>query len=163
MRFVLYTEKTVSQCLTAVNARLQVKGARALDGWVDKNGMFTMGMTTPVIGKFTRTTVLRAKVEREGGVTVIRGNVPSGTDKRGTAAILVALAVLTIFLVASGNALMALLMLPFAAYIFIPLRGDFLNSDTLYNELVRTLKAKTKPPKTSKPSRTTATRPKTSV
>ncbi len=157
MKFVLYSEKTVAQCLTAINARLQVKGARAVDGWVDKKGLFTMGVTTPVIGKLERTTYLRAQIERANGVTVIRGNIPSGASKQGIIAISVALAVLTIFLISTGSALLALIMLPFAAYMIIPLRGDYLNSDVLYNEIVRTLKAKTKPPKPNKPTRPSST------
>ena len=44
MRFILYSEKTVAQCLTSINARMHVKGSGSrptLDGWVEKNGAFS--------------------------------------------------------------------------------------------------------------------------
>src|SRR5450432_3119094 len=66
VRFVLYSEKTVAQCLTAINARMHVKESSsrpALDGWVEKSGAFSISMSLKVIGKFSRRTVLKARVE----------------------------------------------------------------------------------------------------
>lgn len=150
MRFVLYSEKTVAQCLTAVNARMHVKETStrpALDGWVEKSGTFSLAMTAPVIGKFNRRTTLTAKVERQGGVTVIEGGVPSGVSREGQAVVFVALALVALAIMGSGNVLFGALLIPFAAYLYIPLHGDYLNSAILLDEVEKTLKAKAKPPK----------------
>ncbi len=150
MRFVLYSEKTVTQCLTAINARMHVKETStrpALDGWVEKGGAFSIIMTAPVVGKFKRRTALTAKVERQAGITVIQGSVPSGVSRDGQAVIFIALALVALAMMGSGNVLFGLLLLPFAAYLYIPLHGDYLNSSVLVDEVERTLKAKAKPPK----------------
>ncbi len=150
MRFVLYSEKTVTQCLTAINARMHVKGTGSrptLDGWVEKSGAFSISMSAPVIGKFARRTVLKAKVERESGLTIIRGSVPNGVSRQQQVFIFVALALVAIMIISAGNALLGLLLIPFAAYLYIPLHGDYLNSEVLIDEVQKTLKAKPKPPK----------------
>ncbi len=169
VRFVLYSDKTVAQCLTAINARMHAKGTSthpALDGWVEKGGAFALGISTPVVGKFARRTTLKAKVERQSGVTIIRGSVPNGVSKQGQLVVFGALALLLVTMLANGNALFALLLIPFAAYLYIPMRGDLLNSEILIDEVQKTLKAKPKPPKKlseSKPSKpaTSASRPAT--
>ncbi len=156
MRFVLYSEKTAAQCLTAINARMHVKETStrpALDGWVEKSGAFSIGVSTTVIGKFTRRTYLKAKVERQSGVTIIRGSVPNGVSKEGQLVVFGALALVTLGIMGSGNALFALLMIPFAAYLYIPMRGDLLNSEILIDEVQKTLKAKVKPPKKTSDSK----------
>ncbi len=159
MQFVFYSEKTVAQCLTAINARMQVKETAtrpALDGWVEKGGSFSISLTTPVIGKFTRRTALKAKVERESGVTVIRGSVPNGASREGQAVVFAALALVALIIFANGNALVSLLLLPFAAYLYIPMHGDYLNSAVLVDEMQKTLKAKPKPPKKTAETKATA-------
>lgn len=161
MQFVYYSEKTVAQCLTAINARMQVKETAtrpALDGWVEKGGSFSISLTAPVIGKFTRRTMLKAKVERESGVTVIRGSVPTGASRESRVIVFAALALVALTIFLNGNALVALLLLPFAAYLYIPMRGDFLNSAVLLDEMQRTLKARPKPPKKSADAKTTSSR-----
>ncbi|MEP7293329.1 MAG: hypothetical protein ABI835_16215, partial [Chloroflexota bacterium] len=88
MRFVLYSEKTVTQCMSAVNERMHAKETStrpALDGWVEKSGTFSISLSAPVIGKFRRRTALTAKVERQSGITVIEGSVPSGASREGQA------------------------------------------------------------------------------
>lgn len=150
MRFLLYTEKTPTQALTAINARMQAKesSARAaLGGWVEKNGAFALSVSTPVIGRFERRTVMRGRIERENGVTVVRGDVPSGVDKQGQLVVFAALVLLAILILTSGNALPALLVIPLGAYLYVPMTGDRANSQLLMNELQRTLKAREKPPK----------------
>ena len=85
MRVELYTDKTVAQALTALNERMQAPGSPsrpALDGWVEKSGQFSLGMTCEVSSRFTRTTYLRGKLEREGSYTAIRGQVSSGAAGR---------------------------------------------------------------------------------
>lgn len=150
MRFVLYSEKTVAQCLTAINARMHVKETStrpALDGWVEKGGTFSLAMTAPVVGRFNRRTTLTAKVERQSGITVIEGGVSSGASRQGQAVVFAALAVVALAIMGSGNVLFGALLIPFAAYLYIPLQGDYLNSGVLLDEVERTLKAKAKPPK----------------
>ncbi len=163
MRFVLYSEKTVAQCLTAINARMQAKGTStrpALDGWVEKGGAFALAVSTTVIGKFARRTTLKAKIERQSGVTIIRGSVPNGSTKQGQLVVFGGLTLVAATMIANGNVLFALLMLPFAAYLYIPMRGDLLNSEILIDEVQKTLKAKPKPPK--KLSETKSSKPATS-
>lgn len=157
MQFVYYSEKTVAQCLTAINARMQVKETAtrpALDGWVEKGGAFSISLTTPVIGRFTRRTVLKAQVEREGGVTVIRGGVPHGASRQGQVVVFVALLLVALIIFLNRSAVVALLLIPFAAYLYIPMQGDFVNSAALIDEVQKTLKAKSKPPKKATESKT---------
>lgn len=167
MRFVLYSEKTVAQCLTSINARMHVKGTGSrptLDGWVEKNGAFSISMSAPVIGKFARRTALKAKVERQSGLTVIRGSVSNGVSREGQAIIFVALALVAVLMISQGNALFGFLLIPFAAYLYIPLHGDYLNSAVLIDEVQKTLKAKPKPPKKTgetKAAKSTLTRAST--
>ena len=152
MRFVFYSEKSVAQCLSAINARMHVKGTASrpgLDGWVEKGGAFALGTSSKVIGKFSRKTYLRAKVERENGVTVIRGSVPSGVSLQGQAVVYVALALVALVIIGSGNVVYGLLLVPFAAYLYIPMRGDYLNSEMLIDDVRKTLKARPTPPKKS--------------
>lgn len=156
LRFLLYTEKTPAQALTAINARMQAKesASRAsLGGWVEKNGAFALSVSTPVIGRFHRRTVMRGKIERENGVTTVRGDVPSGVDKQGQIVVFVALGLLAVLLLTSGNAVPALAVIPLGAYLYIPMTGDHTNCDLLMGELQRTLKAKEKPPKKSSETR----------
>ena len=162
MQFVLYSEKTVAQCLTSINARMHVKGTTSrpgLDGWVEKSGAFAVGVTTPVIGKFTRRTFLKAKVERQNGMTIIRGSVPEGVTKQGMVVIFVALAVVAAVIMGSGSVLLGLVLIPVGAYFVILLRGDFHNSEYLLDEVRKTLKAKPTPIKKSTTSDTKTARP----
>ena len=161
MRFVLYTEKTVSQCMTAINERLHLKGTSTrpgMDGWIDKSGAFAISVSTPVIGKLHRTTHLQAKVTRENGVTVIKGDVPGGASPRGQWLVFAALALVALFLVGSGSPLLGLVLVPFAALLYIPMKGDYANSEVLIGEVQKVLKARITPPKAAKSStRSTST------
>jgi hypothetical protein len=152
VRFVLYTEKTVSQCLTAINERMHVKETStrpALDGWVEKSGAFSLSLSAPVMGRFARRTALKAKVERENGVTIIQGSVPGGVSRNGQIAIFIALALIALTIIGSGNLLIGLLLVALAAVLYIPMQGDYLNSAALLDEVQKTLKAKSAPPKTA--------------
>ena len=150
MRFELYTDKTVAQCLTAINARMQAKETStrpAIDGWVEKGGAFSISTSTRVVGRFNRRTHLSARLERENGVTVIRGNVATGVDRQGQALVFIALGLMVVLFASGGNVAPALVLLPLAAYLYIPMKGDYINSDVLLTELQRLLKAKSSPPK----------------
>lgn len=153
MRFTLYTDKSVSQCMSAINERLHVKGTSArpgMDGWVDKKGIFSIGVSSPIIGKLQRKTFLRAKVEREGGVTTIKGDVPTGASPQGQIVVFGALALVAVVLIGSGSMLLGLIVIPFAAVLYIPMKGDYYNSEILLSEVQKALKAKPTPPKPAK-------------
>jgi hypothetical protein len=149
VRIVFYTDKTIAQSMTALNERLQAKGSRNLEGWVEKNGHFSLSIATPVIGKIMRRTHLRGKVERESGVTQVILNVPSGATRVGQAVIFVACGLLALALLVNGTLLPALLILFAGAALYVPLAGDQKNSPLLLNEVQRTLKTSVKPPRKS--------------
>lgn len=149
MQFEYYTEKTIAQCLTALNARMQAKPTStrpALDGWVEKSGRFSLGVTMPVIGRFKRTTYLQAKLARQGGVTQISGSVSSGIPRDGQILVYAALAVVVLVMALSGS-IYGWLLVPFGALLYIPMKGDDTNSTLLLDELQKTLKARAKPPR----------------
>jgi hypothetical protein len=158
LRFVLYTEKSVAQCMTALNGRMQAKGSQ-LDGWVEKNGHFSLSMSCSVARRFWRRTHLRASASREVGYTVIKGYVPDGVSREGQAVIYGTLLLISVVLAASGNLLPAVVAVFATGALYIPLTGDRINSTALMSEVQRTLGAKpTRPRKAAKASdqRTTA-------
>lgn len=150
MRFVLYTDKTVSQCMNALNERMQQKGTKAhpeLHGWIEKGGAFSISMTSQVARRFPRTTRLNGQAKREGSSTVIRGYVSDGISPQWLGILSVVLVVLCVLLILQGQSMLALLSVIFAGLFYIPMRGDYVNSDVLLIELEGTLKATPKPPK----------------
>ncbi|NDJ62850.1 MAG: hypothetical protein GYB67_17145 [Chloroflexi bacterium] len=156
MRVVLYTDKTVRECMSAINERMQAKATSArpaLDGWVNKSGEFSLGVSMQVAGRFNRTTYLRGKVEKQGGYSVVTCDVANGVERRGQIIVFIALGLVALVMLGSGNALFALILIPFALLLYIPMEGDHQNSETLVNEVQRTLKARAKPPAGAKPRR----------
>jgi hypothetical protein len=129
---------------------MQAKGSAsrtALDGWIEKNGTFSVSMTAPVIGKFSRTTRLSGKIERQSGITIAQCDVPNGAPPRGRLWIFIALGLIAFVLIGAGSPLIGITILPLGALIYIPLAGDYHNSAILITEVQRALKAKTTPPK----------------
>lgn len=150
MRFVMYTEKTIPQAMRAINERLHAPGTKSrpqLDGWVEKNGSFAITVTTTVHGRFKRKTTLRGQAERDGGGTVIRGNVPGGLARNKQTIIFGIMFALGILAFIQGNGVMAVVSILVGAALSIPLQGDFNNSEILLTELQRALKARLTPPK----------------
>lgn len=159
MRFVLMTDRTVNQCMKALHERMQIKGTKArptLDGWIEKNGQFMISVTSPVFGKFTRTTRLHATAAREDGTTVIRGYVPNGVPKNRLIAVGIGLGLLALYMFAQGNLMAALLVLLLGGAMLIPLWGDYRNHDVLLYELEKTLKAAPPDPKKPAPAKPAA-------
>jgi hypothetical protein len=151
LRFVMYTDKTVSQAMSAINERLHAPPSKSrpqLDGWVEKNGRFAISTSSKLRWRFSRRTHLYGKAERQSGVTVIEGNVPGGVSHEGQAVIFGALLLvgLLIFFI-QGNALFAIVAVMVGMALFIPLRGDYHNSEILLSELQKTLNARLTPPK----------------
>ncbi len=159
MNFTFYTEKTLAQSTSALMERLNQKGAK-LDGWVQKDGRFSLAVSCTVMRLFPRSTRLNARIERENGMTVIRGYVSDGADQRNRIIIygILILAGVVIAL-SSGNILIGSLAILAPIFLNIPLEGDNTNSQTLIHELQRVLKAKSTPPAATK--KPTATKPLT--
>lgn len=146
MNFVYYTEKTVSQCMIALNERLHQKGGR-LDGWVEKSGRFSLTVSSTVLRRFSHATPLHARVERENGVTTIRGSVSDGADPRSRSIIYGILVLVGVLLIVAGYFLPGLIAMASILPLNIPLEGNFNNSQALLAEVQRTLKARpTLPP-----------------
>jgi hypothetical protein len=157
VRFVLYTDKSIPQSISAINQRLhqpKTRSTPAIDGWTEKNGRFSMALTTPVIAQFTRTTRLHGQLKRENGQTVILGNVPDGAGPQGQIMVLIGIALVALFVLLQQQAVLALVVALAGGVLYIPMRGDYDNSDRLLLEVERALKASPKPPKTA--ARTTA-------
>lgn len=160
MRFVLYTDKSVAQCLSALKERIQAK--RGMEGNVDKGGEFSMAISSKVLRRFTRTTRLRGKMERENNLTVVRGFVPHGVSLRELVMILGAMLVVAFIVLSRGNFLLALAALAAGGAMVIPLVGDHRNSEVLFRELKNVLKAKETPPKKPASPRNASTSGKSS-
>jgi hypothetical protein len=167
VQFTLYTEQTVAQCLSALNERMHLKPTTsrpAIDGWIEKSGSFSLGVSSVVVGRFSRSTYMRGKLERQTGYTIIHGSVSGGASYRDKIVIFAALALIALALALRGSVSLALVVIPVAAGMYIPLTGDHQNSETLIDELRKTLKARETPPKTVKKpgdaSAATAARPR---
>lgn len=176
MRFVLYTDKSIPQSTSALNERLhqpKTRSSPALDGWVEKNGRFSLALTTPVVAQFTRTTRLHGQLRRENGQTIIQGDVPDGAGPQGQIAVLIGIALVAVFVLLQEQAVLAILLALAGGALYIPMRGDYDNSDRLLLEVERALKASPKPPKTAartsavaaaaRSKVTTAVKPKTAA
>ncbi len=166
MRFTLYTDKTTPQCVSALNERLHqpaTSSRPALDGVTEKSGRFSLALTAPVVGKFTRTTRLDAQLERESGLTVIRGSVPDGAGPQGQVLVLIGLALVALVILIQGQLVLAIFTLLAGGVVLIPLKGDFENGDRLLIEVEKTLKASPKPPKPAPAGTTRAVTTKTAV
>lgn len=152
MRFMLFTDKKVNECLAAINERVQTPGSASrpeLQGKTDKKGSFSLAIYGAVLGRFVRQTRLDAQIERDGNMTVIRGSVASGASPEQQRLILAAILLCSTYILLQGEVLLALLMVVAGAVIYIPLRGDYENSERLLIEVEKTLKASPKPPKTT--------------
>jgi len=146
----MYTDKTVPQAMSAINARLHTPGSKGrpqLDGWVEKSGRFALTVTTQVRWRFRRRTTLNARAERRDGLTVIEGSVPGGASREGQAVVFGALALVAVLGMIQGNAILAIVALAAGVGFFVLLEGDYANSEILLSELQKTLKAQLTPPR----------------
>lgn len=134
----------------ALNERLQAKGTKTrpdLEGWIEKGGKFSLAVTSIVAWRFRRTTRLSGIILRDGAATVIRGKVSGGVAPEGLRVLVGALVIVFVALVITGNPMLALVTLIFGGLSYVPLRGDFVNSETLLIEVEKTLGATPRPPK----------------
>jgi len=160
LQFVYYSDRTVSQCMMALNERLHVKNGK-LDGWTEKNGNFALELSSSVMRRFSRRTRLQAKAERETNVTVIRGHVSEGIDPQRRAILYGMLVLAGVFIILQGSLLPGLVAILAPLVLNIPLEGDYNNSQALLSEIQKTLKAKDIPPAAPgrKPTETRRTAP----
>ncbi len=150
MQFTLYTEKTVSQCLKEINERIHAKATKTspdLGGWIDKDGTFAITLTSKVLRRFRRTTRLRGSIFRDKGITVISGYVSDGVSPAWMRVLAVLLIIACGVVAFNGEFMVSLVMAFLGAISYIPLHGDYVNSDALLVIVERTLKADPKPPK----------------
>lgn len=149
MRFTLYTDKTIPQCMTVLNERLQAPRA-PVTGWVDKKAArFSLSVTTHLMRgmPLQRVTRLDAECARESGLTVIRGSVSEGVPPRVQPYILWATGIVSVLLLLSTQIAVAVGVLVIGVLLYRMLHADWLNSDKLLLEVERTLKASPKRPK----------------
>jgi hypothetical protein len=150
MRYTLYTDKTVSQCLRDLNERLQARPTKAnpeLGGWIDKKGKFSLTYTSKVARRFSRTTRLSGRLKRESGTTIIQGYVSDGVSPSWMRILFAGLLAVVLALIVVGQALLSVAVLALGLVAYVPLRGDYVNSDVLLIAVEKTLKATPKPPK----------------
>ncbi|MCA9912984.1 MAG: hypothetical protein KC496_06530 [Anaerolineae bacterium] len=150
MEFIYYSDKTVRQCQSALTDRMEAKPTKtrpAMDGHIEKGGKFSLSVTTPVGGRFYRKTKLRGSMSRESGTTIIQGHVPSGMPRERVIIIMVMAIVVGLLVVLGGGGIFGILVAMLGAGLYIPLVGDYNNSDTLLKEVKRATNGKDKPPK----------------
>ncbi len=155
MRFILYSERPVAECVKALSERLQQSATAtrpALDGYADKSGRFALGLTSEVFGRLSRKTWLEGTLTKESGATVIRGSVPDGATPQRQRYISYAMPAVGIFLALNGAWLLAAMAVILMAVVLATLKGDYYNGDRLLLEIERLLKASPKPPKKPAPA-----------
>ncbi len=150
MEFIYYSDKTVRQCMSALTDRMEAKPTKArpaMDGRVEKGGKFTLSVTTPVGGRFYRKTRLRGKMKRESGVTVIEGRVPSGVPRERIGIVIGLALIVGVLMVLAGNGIFGILVALMGLVLYIPLVGDYNNSELLLKEVKKAVNGKVTPPK----------------
>lgn len=145
MEFELYTQKSVKECMAAINERLQSK--QGLEGATEKNGKFWLAIRSPVALGIQRRTHLDAQCERSSAATVIRGAVSHGVPPRNAAIAVGAAVLIGAIMLLNGEGVLGILAIVIGLALYIPLVGDAHNSETLLKEVKRTLSARDAPRK----------------
>lgn len=149
MHFEYYSDLTPAKCASAIKDRIAQPetGSRpAIAGWVDKDG-FSITVTTPVIGKFRRSTGMKATFQRDKGTTVISGYVSTGADRKQQLAVFIGMIIVGIALIALRMFPHGVIVMLIGAGLYIPLEGDRKNSDYLVKQIRSILSAKTRDPR----------------
>jgi hypothetical protein len=152
VNFILYSEKPLTECVKALTDRLlqsETPTRPALDGVVHKNGKFKLSIEQVVFRQLKRKTWIEGQMSKDGGMTIIRGQVPEGLapERQKFVAALIPLA--GVLMVMRGELLLALLAMGLIGYVLLTLRGDYFNSDRLLVELEKNLRASPKLPKSA--------------
>jgi hypothetical protein len=146
--FELYSPKTIKQISTELTARIGERGTRtrpAIQGLVEKGGTFYL-MTQSVLLGIKRTTRLRATMERVRDVTIIRGYVSEGMRPERVYTVIAALAAIGVLLTLQGQVVLGLIVFGLSVIAYVPLVGDYRNSQYMLKELKRLSAAKDRPP-----------------
>ena len=149
MRFRLYSEMTVRQCMTALIERMEqapTKTRHELNGHIEKDGKFTLLLTSQVANSFNRTTRLYGTAQREGEMTIIEGYVSAGVPRSRIGIVIAAVVFVGLIMFTNGNSLLGLATIFMGFALYIPLVGDYNNSEILLKELKRITKGKDKSP-----------------
>lgn len=166
MNFELYSTRTIKQINSEVGARFQEKATKArpeIDGFVEKGGAFHLTTSAIVMG-IRRTTRLRAVMERSKDVTLIQGYVSDGVQPEKVYIVMGALGFIGLTLILKGQAVFGVIVMAIAIAAYIPLVGDYNNSQYLMRELKRLTGAREKPPTaTAATLKTAVARPKTAA
>jgi hypothetical protein len=136
----MFTYMTIAECNRTLQERL--KSSRQLEGWVDKNGTFSLTVSSRVARVFSRRTRLQGDLKRDKGITTINGYVPDGVAPRQRAIIMIGMVLAGFFLIVSGNGLPGIIAIIVAPIFLIPLAGDYANSEALLKEVRRSLHAR---------------------
>lgn len=155
MRFTLYTERPVAECVKALAERIGQSPTAtrpALDGYADKTGRFAIALTSDIFGRLSRKTWLEGTLSKEAGATVIRGTVPDGAPPKRQRYIVYAMPLIGLFLALNGAWLLAAAAVVLLAVLWATLKGDYENGDRLLLEIERLLKASPRPPKKPAPA-----------
>jgi hypothetical protein len=148
VHFELYSPKTIKQINTELTARMAEKGTRsrpAIQGVVEKTGAIYWSTQIVLLG-ITRTTRLRATLEKSKDVTIIRGYVSEGVQPQKVYIVMAALAVIGLLLALQGQVVLGLIVFGVSVVAYVPLVGDYRNSHYMLRELKRVTAAKDKPP-----------------
>lgn len=148
MHFQLYSPKTIKQINTELTARFQERGTRSrpvIQGFVEKGGTFELTTHTTLLG-IRRATRLRATMEKTKEVTIIRGYVSEGVHPKRVYVVMAALAAIGALLALQGQVVLGLIVFGLSVVAYVPLVGDYRNSQYLLRELKRLSAAKDKPP-----------------
>jgi hypothetical protein len=148
MKIELFTNKTVKQCTTELNARFEEKETKsrpAVGGYVEKGGSFMLTTTGRVLF-LNRVTRLKGTLTKEKDLTLIQGYVSDGVPTEKVGIIMLALGFVALTMLLKGQAIFAILVGAVAVGAYITLIGDYTNSSYLLKELKRITGAKDKPP-----------------
>jgi hypothetical protein len=148
MKIELFTNKTVKQCTTELNARFEEKETKsrpAVGGYVEKGGNFMLTTSGRVLF-LNRVTRLKGTLTKEKDLTLIQGYVSDGVPTEKVGIIMLALGFVALTMLLKGQAIFAILVGAIAVGAYITLIGDYTNSTYLLKELKRMTGAKDKPP-----------------
>ena len=109
MRFRLQTEMTVRQCMAAIIERMEqapTKTRPELNGHIEKDGKFTLSVTSEIADSFKRTTRLYGTAEQTGKVTVIEGYVSAGVPQNRIWIVIAAVVFVGLTMFSNGNSLL---------------------------------------------------------
>ena len=149
MQFEYYSDLTPAKCVSALKDRIgqsETPTRPAIRGQVDKDG-FVITVTTTVIGNFRRSTSMKAKFERDKGVTVINGYVNTGATRRQQIMVFVGAILVGLALIALKMFIQGVVVIVIGAAFYVPLQGDAHNSEYLIKQIRSILKAKIRDPR----------------